>query len=54
MATRYRAVIPAQWNWGMTTGMTTLWRVSPPERYPKTETLFGARPNEHTSVAMPP
>ena len=26
-----------KWNWGTTTGMTTLWRVAPPKRYPKTK-----------------
>ena len=36
-ATRHRVVIPTKWNWGMTTGTTTPWRVAPPKRYPKTK-----------------
>ena len=39
-ATRHRVVIPTKWNWGMTTVMTTLWRVAPS----KNGTL---RPNKH-------
>ena len=37
MAASPRVVIPTKWNWGMTAGTTTLWRVAPPTRYPKTE-----------------
>ena len=27
----YRVVVHSKWSWGMTTGMTTLWRVAPPQ-----------------------
>ena len=32
-ATRHRVVIPAKWNWGTTTGVTTLRRVAPPHTW---------------------
>ena len=36
-AKRRRAVKPTKWNWGMTTGMTALWRAAQKKQYPKTK-----------------
>ena len=57
MATRHRVVIPTKWSWGMTIGMTTLWRVAPPKTAPRNPTLFGTRPyvltwERHTKPAI--
>ena len=37
MAARHTAVIPTKWSWGVTTGMTTLWREAPQKWYPETK-----------------